>query len=75
MKMTIESTEQIVAIEQHGRTFEARRWTGRTDSGIEVDVFVPVIRVRSTYDQSQFAAELRELPQPSLPPIPMKFLV
>lgn len=70
MKITMESTDQIVRV--GGR--EARRWRGRTESGIEVDVFVPVIRVSAEADLEQFERELRELPQPEYPAIELKFL-
>jgi hypothetical protein len=70
MKITIEATDQLVTVD--GR--ECRRWKGMTERGVECDVFVPRVRVRSDADRSQFDAELKEMPQPRLPAIDLRFL-
>ena len=81
MKITIESTDRIVFIEQGlasipagstaialaGGTFTtARVWEGKTDSGIQVICLVTRIAAPTTEDLSEFARELEELKSPSI---------
>ena len=57
MRITIESTEQIVTVNGN---VPARVWVGETDSGIKVQVMVTRIAVDRDEDRTQFAAELQE---------------
>lgn len=56
MKITIESTEDIVTV----NGVPARVWVGKTDSGIDVQCMVTRIAVDRTEDQAQFEAELQQ---------------
>jgi hypothetical protein len=60
MKMTIESTSQIVQV----NGVPARVWTGATESGIAVQALITRVAVLKTDDNSQFERELRETPAP-----------
>lgn len=71
MKITIESTDQIVTVDG----MEMRRWLGITDQGTKCDVFVRRLRVAHSEDASQFERELREMPQPDAPPVDLRFLI
>lgn len=70
MRVTIESTEQIVEIVPPGEAqgaVPARVWIGKTESGIPVQVLVT--RVAVDKDQppeviAQFERELQETPAP-----------
>lgn len=58
MKITIESTD--IMAEVNGR--ECRVWRGVTERGVQCDVAVPLLRVKSEADQAQFEEELKRLP-------------
>lgn len=66
MRITIESTNQIVSIEDrdHNGFVQGRVWDGHTDSGIYVQCVITRIAAPSAADQSQFRRELRECRQP-----------
>lgn len=70
MKITIEATNQLVTV--GGR--ECRRWKGVTEKGVECDVFVQAMRVRSDADCSEFEREMKEIPYPTEPAIDIRFL-
>jgi sulfopyruvate decarboxylase TPP-binding subunit len=57
MKLTIEATGTIERV--HG--MPARVWQGRTESGIEVTCWIPIVRVRRDADCSEFERELKEI--------------
>lgn len=57
MKLMIEATGTIERV--HG--MPARVWKGRTESGIEVTCWIPIIHVAKDADQSQFERELSEI--------------
>lgn len=57
MKLILESTSTIERV--HGAP--ARVWKGRTESGIEVTCWIPIIQVRRDADNSQFERELNEI--------------
>lgn len=57
MKLMIEATGTIERV--HG--MPARVWKGRTESGIEVTYWIPIIGVAKDADQSQFERELSEI--------------
>lgn len=68
MRITMEQTEHIVGLTQHGVrqdaevTLPARIWTGTTDRGIKVYIFVTRLAVRAADDTAQFERELKETP-------------
>lgn len=76
MKITIESTDKIVALAvregQHGISMPARIWEGHTESGIPVHCFVTRISptVEDTPENRQkfveFERELKEQRKPSV---------
>jgi hypothetical protein len=61
MKITIESTREIVAIDG----IEARLWNGRTAGGIRCTVFVCRIAVHKDESQDEFQRELQDRPVPA----------
>jgi hypothetical protein len=76
MKITIEATKKMVNIPATGSNpaMQARLWIGRTERGITCDVFVPLIRVAASSDQSGFEAELKRAPELD-DPIPLRMLL
>jgi hypothetical protein len=62
VKITLESTAQIVEIEVGGVGIPARVWEGTTASGIRVQALITRIAVHSRDDNSQFEVELVECP-------------
>jgi hypothetical protein len=69
VKITIESTDAIVALEVNGKDVPARVWEGKTDSGIPVVCLVTRISPQ-THDaeaNAVFARELIETRKPILP--------
>lgn len=63
MKITIESTDQMVTIEAgDGGTIPARVWRGRTEQGVECQVLVTRIAVPRGADNNAFERELQECP-------------
>lgn len=56
MKLTIESTSQIVEINGG----PGRVWIGRTEGGVECFVVVAAIAVRHDADQAEFERDLYE---------------
>jgi hypothetical protein len=67
MKMTIESTTQIVLVsaKEPDQPIACRIWEGVTAKGIPVQVLVARIAALETEDFSQFDAELIEQKAPS----------
>jgi hypothetical protein len=57
MKLIIEATGTIERVNGH----PARVWKGKTESGIEVTCWIPIIQVRKDADNSQFERELQEV--------------
>ena len=68
MKMTIESTTQIVkvAASSSAEPIDCRQWEGTTERGVNVVVLIPRIAVRNGQHVSQFEAELKEQPAPAM---------
>jgi hypothetical protein len=66
MRITIEPTDTIVTLVAGvGDTgVEARIWSGVTDSGDKVHVFVTRVAVPLDVDQSRFAEALQECRKP-----------
>lgn len=60
MTLTITSTDQIVHVDGQ----PARLWIGRTQSGIECEVFISRIAVHNSQDSADFDRELRSMPAP-----------
>lgn len=70
MKITIESTTQIIELEtKDGRgRIPGRLWEGHTDSGIPVQCIVTRIAAPAAEDLTQFERELRECREPETEP-------
>ena len=62
MKITIESTSQIVQFDG----IEARVWEGETESGIKVIAFITRLSVDENEDCEQFERELKQTRKPSV---------
>jgi hypothetical protein len=61
MKVTLESTDQIVTLHAGADgDVPARIWEGETASGIRVHAFITRIAVHKELDSSQFERELLE---------------
>lgn len=77
MKITIESTKQVVTLTIDGATVPARLWEGRTESGIPVVCFVTLIRAPHDEDLREFERELEEhrAPSPETRAIPLRFVM
>lgn len=84
MKITIESTSQVVEIIVNGVTVPARIWQGETDSGIPVHCYVirivPEIREsdpRIDEVTAKFERELRRCahPRTTLQEIPLRMIL
>jgi hypothetical protein len=76
MKMTIESTTQLVEID-NARTLQCRVWEGVTERGVKVQVLVPRIAVNKDDDVSQFEEELLEqfAPEANYPAFPLRMIL
>jgi hypothetical protein len=61
MKITIESTTQIVEV----NGVSARVWEGKTEAGITVQALITRIAVLATEDVTQFTKELEEQKAPT----------
>ncbi len=66
MKVTLESTSQIVTLETATGNIQARLWEGTTESGIKVHAFITRLAVHQDLDQAEFERELQATP-PMLP--------
>lgn len=66
MKITIESTSQIVELAVDGNTVPARVWEGETASGIRIQCLVTRIAASKSDDLAQFEIELKETRAPSI---------
>lgn len=60
MTITMQPTAELVFVQG----ILTRRWRGTTDRNTVVDVFVRVLRVSASEDQSAFERELIEVPAP-----------
>lgn len=59
MKMTIESTDQVVQIVQNGVEVPARVWEGTTAKGVYVQVLVTRIAAPTASCQGEFEKDLK----------------
>lgn len=77
MKITIESTSQIVTIVQGVAEITARVWEGQTESGIKVACLIPRIMASRADDLTQFDAELKEqrAPTAELDAFPLRMII
>jgi hypothetical protein len=79
MKLTIESTDQIVTVvdEKTRHSIPARVWEGKTESGIRCFLYVTRIMVHEDDDNSQFERELQEHRKPSFEfgAIPLRMII
>jgi len=60
MKVTLESTDQIVELKTASGIVPARLWEGQTEGGIRCHAFITRIAVHKDDDASQFERELQE---------------
>jgi hypothetical protein len=60
MKITLESTSQIVQLDG----VECRVWEGKTASGVPLTAFIARVAVEVGHDASEFQRELAEQAQP-----------
>jgi hypothetical protein len=78
MKVTLESTSKVVALETPQGTVPARIWEGHTESGIPVHAYVTRIAAPAAgADVSQFERELQEqaAPSPAVQEIPLRLIL
>ena len=66
MKITIESTEELVKLDTGKGMVPGRIWKGKTESGIEVFCVVTRIGIAPGADGEQFERELQECPDTRL---------
>lgn len=73
MKITIESTTQIVQV----NGIDCRVWEGKTEGGVRVQCLIPRIAARMGENLSQFEAELEEQrpPSPDFQPFPLRMIL
>lgn len=57
MRLILDSTPTIETV----NGVMARVWKGKTDSGIAVTAWIPIVQVHKDADQAAFLRELREL--------------
>ena len=77
MKITIESTEQLIDLAgPHDLGIKARLWEGHTDSGIPVQCLIVRIGVPANANTEQFDRELKEQITPTVPSMfPLKMVI
>jgi len=77
MKIFIESTNQIVTIENSDGLIQGRVWDGHTDSGIYVQCVITRIAAPSGADHTQFQRELKEcrVPEPGEIVFPLRMVI
>jgi hypothetical protein len=66
LKVTIESTTQIVTCMKEGKEIPARLWQGLTESGIPVECLIIRIAAPTDRNLEQFEAELKECIAPAI---------
>lgn len=62
MKITVESTNQVVNVMIGDVAVPGRVWEGTTDDGVMVQVLITRVAVAVEFDHSQFVRELIETP-------------
>jgi hypothetical protein len=77
MKITLESTKKLVALEVPGGAVPARIWEGHTDSGIPVHAYITRLGAPAGADQTEFLRELEEhrAPSPAVEAIPLRLIL
>jgi hypothetical protein len=61
MKITLESTSQIVEI----NGVPARLWEGKTERGVPIQAFIAKVSVAAHHDSGEMESELKESAPPS----------
>lgn len=56
MKIEVEPTGRFTDVDG----VRCRIWKGRTDKGVEVEMFVPLVQAKADVDQEEFRRELSE---------------
>lgn len=59
MKLTIESTSQVVDVDIAGGRTKARVWRGVSEGGVRCDLLVLALAVHESDDRGEFDRELR----------------
>lgn len=80
MKITLESTDQLITLEVNGTDVPARIWEGRTESGVPVHCYITRVCVPKTADPEHIAEFERELVEQRVPrqpsvTIPMRLIL
>lgn len=77
MKVSFESTEQVIELTNGEASIQARVWTGRTESGVEVQMLVVRIAADKDADLSQFERDLKEQHAPAVWPaaFPLRMII
>ena len=77
MKVTLESTSNLIEVKINGVLVPARIWEGQTDTGIAVHAYITRIAVKETDDTAQFEKELAECraPSPEIEAIPSRLVL
>lgn len=63
MKVTLESTDQLVELQTPTGLVPARIWEGRTAGGIQIHAFITRVAVHQDHDAAEFERELQETPR------------
>ncbi|MBV8971214.1 MAG: hypothetical protein JO290_02865 [Sphingomonadaceae bacterium] len=77
MKMTLESTDQVVEVRVAGTIVPARVWEGTTERGVPVQALITRVAVAGDADHFEFDADLipcRSKP-PSLRAFPIRLIL
>jgi hypothetical protein len=77
MKLTIESTKQLVTLVDGLDGVQGRIWVGKTGDGIAVQVLVLRVAVESRENQSSFERELTvaHAPVPTVRAFPLRMML
>lgn len=65
MKVTLESTSDIVTLPIEGKEVPARVWEGVTEKGVKCHAFITLIACKNTEDNSEFERDLQEITVPA----------
>lgn len=66
MRITLETSDDMVELEYEGARVPARVWKGTTEGGVELHAFVLALAVDNAADASEFERELIAIPLPTV---------
>lgn len=78
MKLTLESTDQIVTLNKGGVDVPARVWIGQTEAGVKVHCFITNIAVSKDEPPAAFEQFEKELKESHVRPnlaIPLRYFI